>query len=1085
MRRWGGCAEHLYRCSEHRAGCLRCSLHSLTAEGRSTPVGRLLTWLRHEARTPLFGPATSRRLAGSDEREVGERALHSDLLPMHLPVRPASLFKGQAGGLSRRRMQRLESRRLAWLFAECQVAALCYFQCGCPKRSVDFRRHFGRHSTSAGQAAVFENLRRHNLLFCRPCPGLPERGRGIARLTDLLSDFELRWEHGRAPRDARQTACTALPVIPDRVQLPQPAGVLDPADVLPEPRRSQFLDLPARTLPDHDQVDLPNFCYHVSEDAELVLRKRFLDCGLAGLIAEEDIPLTNEGRPLLGGMFAVPHKKEKDRLIYDRRPQNFGESRLNWAQLPYGPQLTRLALKPSEGIRGSGDDLRTFFYQLKNTPAAAPRSAFGRKFDGAGWEDFGGKAGRSFRLYMRTIAMGDLNAVDVAQTTHVCVLEQGGCMQPQETLIYGAPLPLSSTMEGLYIDDHFALSIVPLHKMTEREGRDLDIIDASHAVYEKHRLPRSHEKSFGFSRGPDATAEASFTILGTEVQSASGVVSAPLLKRQQLLCLAANVLALPEVSRDILDRFVGLFTHVYMHRRELMSIFSRVYSWCRSLADDSPACLPADIRSELLAASWLLPLAETCIRWPVSSRVSATDATPSAGGAVYSHVGPDLVEALWRSTEQRGAYVRLDTRAVRGPASLDTVEPLVGELFECMDWSVSRSRRFRTTKHVNLQELEEICEEVRAAARLSLQPSRHINGSDSLVAVGAWSKGRSSSYQINRRLRSVLSWKVLGQKSVENLHLATDRNPADEPSRFKPLKPRKTPADWMSPLLVPAPLCASVVPHRRTACRVFQECFAGAGGLSRAMSRAGVQTRRPIEAFPCTKGQPHYVRECDVSLREVQFGLLDDIRGREVGKLHLGLPCRTWGPAGRLAGGSRRLGSPWGDGSLAREIDANREAAFVVAVCCELLLAGAHYSIENPRDSYVFTTDLFLELAALSDSVEVIFDQCCYGLRADPSVRCLFLRKPTKVLTSFRGLEKLAATCPGQCSRHQHQRVWGSVRIGGVRKSVTQLAGKYPDDLCKAWAQVLAEGKTWGPPLLHSTARARALLERAVALMAQ
>ena len=111
----------------------------------------------------------------------------------------------------------------------------------------------------------------------------------------------------------------------------------------------------------------------------------------------------------------MPHKPDKDRLIFDRRPQNFEEARLGWAKLPNGSQLTRIIVRDDQHLRGSGDDLRTYFYNLAQLDEQLPRNAFGRKFIGAGCEEFGASPDKHFYLALRVIAMGDLNAVDVAQ----------------------------------------------------------------------------------------------------------------------------------------------------------------------------------------------------------------------------------------------------------------------------------------------------------------------------------------------------------------------------------------------------------------------------------------------------------------------------------------------------------------------------------------------------------------------------------------------------------------------------------------------------------------------------------------------
>ncbi len=96
-------------------------------------------------------------------------------------------------------------------------------------------------------------------------------------------------------------------------------------------------------------------------------------------------------------------------------------------------------------IRGSGDEVRSYFNQLAGAPETRERSAFGRPFDGAGFERFGGEPGRVYRLCLRTVAMGDLNAVDVAQATHHQLLRNAGCLDPREELVDGTKLPLSQT----------------------------------------------------------------------------------------------------------------------------------------------------------------------------------------------------------------------------------------------------------------------------------------------------------------------------------------------------------------------------------------------------------------------------------------------------------------------------------------------------------------------------------------------------------------------------------------------------------------------------------------------------------------
>ena len=68
----------------------------------------------------------------------------------------------------------------------------------------------------------------------------------------------------------------------------------------------------------------------------------------------------------------------------------------------------------------------------------------------------------------------------------------------------------------------------------------------------------------------------------------------------------------------------------------------------------------ADVRGEMICASKLLLICHANVRWPVPTEVTATDATPTAGGAVRAEMPLELAEAPYKGTAYRGAHVRLD-----------------------------------------------------------------------------------------------------------------------------------------------------------------------------------------------------------------------------------------------------------------------------------------------------------------------------------------------------------------------------------------------------------------------------------------
>jgi hypothetical protein len=358
------------------------------------PLGRVLSWLR-SCRSSDLQRSANRGDPGSlaQAREAEQRAgfgrggLVAPLLPSHLPPRPAAFHRRAPDAVeSGRRRERRYKRALAWELAEWQTAAFGFFEAGCPERRSDVRLAFGGYHVEAPQDSAFRQLVADNLRLFRPHSGIRslEGGRGLATLDTMLTTFEERWRApDRVARDLGKLAgSAALAVDPERIAICSPAGEVWPEQWLRGERRREFLDVESRLLPEVECGPVPPSCFMVTEAVEGRLREVLLAAGMAILVAEEDVPRLPSGRPLLGGLFCVPHTDKVDRLIFDRRPANSREKRLGWAQLPLGCQFSRLLLRRKEGVRGSGDDLRTYFYRLRCAPGGHLRNCFGRQVPG-------------------------------------------------------------------------------------------------------------------------------------------------------------------------------------------------------------------------------------------------------------------------------------------------------------------------------------------------------------------------------------------------------------------------------------------------------------------------------------------------------------------------------------------------------------------------------------------------------------------------------------------------------------------------------------------------------------------------------
>ena len=131
-----------------------------------------------------------------------------------------------------------------------------------------------------------------------------------------------------------------------------------------------------------------------------------LSSNMATLVAGEILARDHKGRPLLYGRFCVEHSAKKDRLILDGRLPSVGEGRLQWMRLPHGSQLARLRLSPAHSVRGSGGDLRTWFYQVREAIENASRRGLGRVITGPDAAKLKLDPKRKWRLALAVIAMG-------------------------------------------------------------------------------------------------------------------------------------------------------------------------------------------------------------------------------------------------------------------------------------------------------------------------------------------------------------------------------------------------------------------------------------------------------------------------------------------------------------------------------------------------------------------------------------------------------------------------------------------------------------------------------------------------------
>ena len=607
----------------------------------------------------------------------------------------------------------------------------------------------------------------------------------------------------------------------------------------------------------------------------------------------------------------------------------------------------------------------------------------------------------------------------------------------------------------------------------------------SREKYKELGLPRSEKKAFD--------KEYQFKAWGSAVDSESGRIGTPIEKLRQVEELTIALLKVGYATKKALQKLVGLFIHPFMHRRECMSLFHHIYVYIESLGDSKLTRLPQHIRDELLTAALVLPLSFSNARWGVSPQVAATDASSKGGGRASTLTTKVLAKTLFRFSEKRGEYCKLDW--IEHPISppTDMCQPPRALIQTMMKhrWCTTEKLIFRRREHINLLEMDMLKKEIQDRANSGRGNCRVVNLCDSRVAVGAYAKGRSSSRMLNHRLRCCLAWTLTSNLSISNLWVDTHSNPADYPSRGREIPP---PEDSFDDVLlaseqvrqVQEPRSAGVQGLMEREARLrssdivaeplppvvpvadppsqqldhvgsdvaerwtFREVFAGKARMTGAVKKLGVlKVEEPIDYKKGKKfHEPHNI------LNNHCFSFLKREAQKPFQAWHFGLPCCSFSVLQHSNGGTRRRHLPEGNGILERELIGNEILRRTMILINLLEQNGNKWSLENPDSSYAWWMPSLKE-KLMSKGVEVaVLDQCAYGLRLlgtdNQYGPC---KKHTRFAGNIPGLADLSRTC--KC-RKSHVHAVGGVRTKAGWKRRSELAGHYPAALAYKYAAIIS-----------------------------
>ena len=825
-----------------------------------------------------------------------------------------------------------------------------------------------------------------------------------------------------------QDLAGALPVVSSRVAIPKQARSVDPCAWLPPERAAVLRNLHELRKPEVAWSDVVVACHRVPASEEASLAEHLLAARVAVLVPESDLPRTEAGRLLTGGLFCVGKNQSEDRLIFDRRPENATMEKLKWAELPSGACFTRMLLKPNQYVRGSGQDLRNYYYSLMLPQGWVRYNSVGRRVCPDVVRRFGGDPGVAYRLCFRVLGMGDVNGCDIAQAVHEEVLRRHGVLTEANQLVYGRHVPSQDLWAGAYLDDLLVAlrcsvpQPVPLDGSfcpppPEVSDEDVQKVAAAVEAYDKAGLQCAEHKAFN--------QQVDFKAWGAEIRGVRGTAGAPIEVRRQLWVILRKVVAIGWCTKELMQKVVGYMSFVFQFRREMYSLQHHVYKFISNLPRRKWRPIPGHVLDELRSFAVHLPFAVWNMRQHVDDKVLATDATPSSGGAVVATVSQALASELWKRAEIRGEAVRLDRdgdwmNEIIAPREPSVFASIIGE---CLPWSVESSYSFRQTSHINLQELRALRREiVKVAANNSAGGLIKVCLNDSRVVVGAVTKGRSSSYKLNGMLRTMLPHLIWGRVSLALLWVETESNMADFPSRFRPLPAPTVAPPWLRE--------SGLVPQHSW---FGVEVFSGSGRITEAHRLLGLGMMDPIEL---RLGRDAFDSEIERVLRD-----------RLVTWIWLAPPCSSFSPLRNLdvAGPLRPRGFAEGDEGCAEVWLGNclwRRALYLAQVAID---HGIFVFIEHPRNSKAWLlrdTELFQNQAGL---IKHRADWCMYS---DPSRPDLPNQKPTVILSNAPWLKSVVRRC-------DHSHVHGPP----LRGSRATRAAAYPWQFCVELADAFRKWK--------------------------
>lgn len=206
---------------------------------------------------------------------------------------------------------------------------------------------------------------------------------------------------------------------------------------------------------------------------------------------------------------------------------------------------------------------------------------------------------------LKTMAMGDVNAVAYGQAAHLGVLVQGQLLKVENLIALKKRPPRADWFAGLMIDDLLIIEKVPQAKIHEETERSR-LMKKIHAEYEKVGLPRHEGKSIA------GETEGSFW--GIQLDGKAGRARPNLSRAIPLVRMLAEVCHTGFATVGLLELLSGSLVSIFQLRRRFMANLEAIYAAQRGRARSDIVQISDDLKDELLSSIALVVLTQIDFR---------------------------------------------------------------------------------------------------------------------------------------------------------------------------------------------------------------------------------------------------------------------------------------------------------------------------------------------------------------------------------------------------------------------------------------------------------------------------------------